>query len=89
MKHTNNTNSTNSTNPTKATQPTSAQEHHKTPQATSKTIQDPYGIIDETGLACSAQDCTGLIPALPESEDQIEMYEELFPYMARAEKDKT
>lgn len=37
--------------------------------------------------ACSAMDCTGLIPALPENEDQLESYEDLYPFMAKAEKD--
>ncbi len=52
-----------------------------------KKEKDPYGINQDTGFACSAQDCTGLIPALPESEEQIERYQELFPYMAKAEKE--
>ncbi len=34
---------------------------------------------------CSATDCTGLIPSLPESEDQIEAYEELYPFLAKAQ----
>lgn len=50
-----------------------------------QTFKDPYKIGEDTGFACSAQDCTGLIPSLPESEAQIEMYQELFPYMAKAE----
>ena len=33
-----------------------------------KKEKDPYGINQDTGFACSAQDCTGLIPALPESD---------------------
>ncbi len=32
--------------------------------------------------ACSAMDCTGLIPALPEDEDQLMAYEELYPFLA-------
>lgn len=32
--------------------------------------------------ACSSTDCTGLIPALPENEDQLEAYEELYPFLA-------
>lgn len=31
----------------------------------------------------SATDCTGLIPALPEEEAEIEFYEELYPYLPR------
>ena len=34
--------------------------------------------------ACSATDCTGLIPALPETEEQLEYYEELYPFLAKA-----
>lgn len=34
--------------------------------------------------ACSAMDCTGLIPALPETEDELEAYEELYPYITHA-----
>lgn len=29
---------------------------------------------------CSARDCTGLIPALPETEAELEFYQELYPY---------
>ena len=60
------------------------------PKTTEKTrnrqsAEDPYNIGEDTGFACSAQDCTGLIPSLPESEAQIEMYQDLFPYMAKTE----
>lgn len=34
--------------------------------------------------ACSAMDCTGLIPALPENEEQLEAYEELYPFLTKA-----
>ena len=34
--------------------------------------------------ACSAMDCTGLIPSLPQSEAEKEYYEELYPYITRA-----
>lgn len=33
---------------------------------------------------CSAMDCTGLIPSLPEDEAQREAYEELYPYLTKA-----
>ena len=29
---------------------------------------------------CSATDCTGLIPALPSSEEELESYEELYQF---------
>lgn len=34
--------------------------------------------------ACSATDCTGLIPAAPESEAELEAYEDLYPYITHA-----
>lgn len=34
--------------------------------------------------ACSAMDCTGLIPSLPQNEDERESYEELYPYITYA-----
>lgn len=32
---------------------------------------------------CSAQDCTGLIPAGPVNDDEIENYEELYPFLPK------
>ncbi len=32
----------------------------------------------------SSMECTGLIPALPETEDELEFYEEMFPYLTPA-----
>lgn len=34
--------------------------------------------------AASAMECTGLIPALPETDDELEAYEEIFPYLTHA-----
>lgn len=34
--------------------------------------------------SCSATDCTGLIPALPQSEAEIESYEELYHFLPKA-----
>ena len=31
--------------------------------------------------ACSATDCTGLIPALPETDAELEHYQELYHYL--------
>lgn len=31
--------------------------------------------------AASAQDCTGLIPAAPADKDQLENYEQLYPFL--------
>lgn len=49
-----------------------------------KTIHDddPY-LVEATSdsRACSSMDCTGLIPALPQSEAELKSYEELYPYI--------
>lgn len=34
--------------------------------------------------ACSARDCTGLIPSLPQSDDEQEAYEDIYPYITKA-----
>ena len=34
--------------------------------------------------ACSTMDCTGLIPALSETEAEKEAYEDLYPYITHA-----
>ncbi len=34
--------------------------------------------------ACSAMDCTGLIPATPETEEEMEAYEDIYPYIPLA-----
>lgn len=44
---------------------------------------DPYGCDTPSTLniqASSATDFTGLIPALPESEEELENYAQLYPY---------
>lgn len=47
-----------------------------------KHSKEDYGEnIDLEINACSAQDCTGLIPASVQNEEQIESYEELYPYI--------
>lgn len=46
---------------------------------------DPFGRDDPEPLdvkASSATDCTGLIPALPQSDAELESYAELYPYPA-------
>lgn len=40
--------------------------------------------VDIDIQACSAMDCTGLIPALPQSEAERESYEDLYPYITYA-----
>ncbi|MDO5344296.1 MAG: hypothetical protein Q4E91_00920 [Lachnospiraceae bacterium] len=40
---------------------------------------------DEFDLqACSAMDCTGLVPSPPRSEAELDSYEELYPFLAKA-----
>lgn len=34
--------------------------------------------------SCSATDCTGLIPSLPQDEAEVEAYEDLYPYITKA-----
>lgn len=46
---------------------------------------NPYGYDDPDALdikACSATDCTGLIPALPQSDSELESYAEVYHYPA-------
>lgn len=35
--------------------------------------------------SCSTTDCTGLIPSLPQTEAEIEHYNELYPFLPGAE----
>ena len=44
-----------------------------------KTAQNPFD--DSDIQACSATDCTGLIPALPETDAELEHYQELYHYL--------
>lgn len=53
------------------------------PDKTPEISNDPYGCDTPGALdirASSAMDCTGLIPALPESEAELESYAELYHY---------
>ncbi len=36
---------------------------------------------DSDVQACSATDCTGLIPALPQDEAEVKAYEDIYPYV--------
>ena len=44
--------------------------------------QNPFD--DSDIQACSATDCTGLIPALPQDEAEVEAYEDIYPYITKA-----
>lgn len=45
-----------------------------------KKKRDKLPAYDYLG-ASSAQDCTGLIPSLPTEKEEIESYEELYPFL--------
>lgn len=52
-----------------------------------ETTEHNTGRADDFDIdiqACSTMDCTGLIPALPESEAEREAYEDLYPYITHA-----
>ena len=40
---------------------------------------------DMYGIGASAYDCTGLIPSAPQSEDELEAYDEIYPYLPEDE----
>lgn len=48
-----------------------------------KPINSDINIDDENAElnACSSGECTGLIPALPTADGEIESYENIFPYL--------
>ena len=44
-------------------------------------------LFDDSDIqACSATDCTGLIPALPQDEAEVEAYEDIYPYITKHRK---
>ena len=48
-----------------------------------ETEKDPFDIDIQ---ACSTMDCTGLIPSLPQDDAERESYEDLYPYITKAQK---
>lgn len=57
--------------------------HMREPEKPETIKNDPYGCDISHALdikASSARDCTGLIPSLPQSDAELESYEELYPY---------
>lgn len=48
-----------------------------------KDTDKKYNIQDLTIQACSTTDCTGLIPAIPAEEEDLENYEDIYPYLAK------
>lgn len=55
-------------------------QNTKTWSAENRELIDSY---DYVGKACSNMDCTGLIPAAPESAAELDHYQELYPFMPR------
>lgn len=47
---------------------------------------DKYNVQDIDITACSTTDCTGLIPSLPQSEAELESYQDLYPFVPPYEK---
>lgn len=45
--------------------------------------KNKYNIQDLNIQACSATDCTGLIPVPPQNQAEQESYEQLYPYLTR------
>ncbi len=50
---------------------------------------DPYNVEATNDTpACSSMDCTGLIPALPQDEFELESYEALYPFLSPVVKEE-
>lgn len=50
----------------------------------SETIQNPdFPDSYFSRSICSSTDCTGLIPALPSSEEELEAYEEMYAFCSK------
>ena len=60
-------------------------EHPKVPDDENQAVIDQY---DYLGNSCSATDCTGLIPSLPQSEDELASYNDVVQYMPPATANK-
>ena len=46
---------------------------------TNRELIDDYDYLSN---AASAMDCTGLIPSLPETQEELDSYENLYHYLA-------
>ena len=52
-------------------------------------LTDPYLTEKTQDLrTCSSTDCTGLIPALPQDEFELESYEAMYPFLTPPQKDQ-
>lgn len=56
------------------------QRHNQQGKNRSSVSLDGY---DHFGNTCSATDCTGLIPALPTTEEELDAYEEMYQFCAQ------
>lgn len=50
----------------------------KNTEKSNRQIIDDY---DYLGKSCSVQDCTGLIPSAPANQEELEAYEDIYPYL--------
>lgn len=62
------------------------EENKKNRNIGSLDTSDKYGVdLSKSYVdACSANDCTGLIPSLPQSKAEIESYDELYHFLPEA-----
>ena len=42
--------------------------------------EEPFSLVSST-------DCTGLVPSLPESPEELQNYEELYPFLPKAKRE--
>ena len=50
-----------------------------------KSIDDFYGVdVYDDFQVSSSTECTGLIPAMPETDSELEAYEEMYPFLTKA-----
>ena len=48
-------------------------------------VKENLDEIDYLSNSASATDCTGLIPSLPQTEAELEAYEEMYRYIAESD----
>ena len=50
-----------------------------------KSLDDPYNTnLYKDFQVGSATDCTGLIPALPETDSELDAYKDMYPFLGQA-----
>lgn len=55
----------------------------------SADLQDSMEYSNFSKSICSSTDCTGLIPALPSSDSELEAYEEMYEFCLVNKKEKS